>query len=150
MLLEEGDEVHLVPPKIDVVRTVHVESIQVDGESKAIIRFREVDSIDVAEQLVGMHCLVDSAILGENVGVLDSASKDALEGWELIDRTSGRRGRILRSWSASGNLLGEVALADEGDDAPARMVPLADDLIIETDEGAHRIVLALPNGIFDL
>ena len=150
MLLEEGDEVHLVPPKIDVVRTVHVESVQDEGQSRAIVRFREVDSIDVAEQLVGMHCLIDRSLLGENADILDSAAKDALEGWELIDQISGRRGRILRSWSAAGNLLGEVALADESEDAPARMIPLADDLIVETDEDGRTIVLALPNGIFDL
>lgn len=150
MFLEAGDEVYLVPPKIDVPRTVHVESVQDDGPSKAIVRFREIDSIDLAEQLLGMHCLVDKAVFGENADILDAAAKDVLEGWEFIDRTSGRHGRILRSWSAAGNLLGEVVLADEGDDVPAHTIPLADDLIIEADETDRNMVLDLPNGIFDL
>lgn len=150
MLLEPGNKVFLVPPQIDVVRTVNVESIRDEGGGKAIVRFREVDSIDVAEKLVGMHCLIDRSDVEEYDDVLDSAAKDALAGWEFVDDASGRSGRIIRSWSASGNLLGEVAMADEDDSASTRLIPLAGDFIKERDADSKRLVLELPNGIFEI
>ena len=148
-MLEPDCEVFFVPPRIDVLRVAHVESVQKQGDGRAIVRFREVDSIDSAEKLIGMHCLVDRESIPDFDDMQDTIAKDALADWTIVDVTTGNKGRVIRSWSASGNLLGEVVLDGEDEDA-IHIVPLADDLVIEADSKAKRVTVELPNGIFEL
>lgn len=149
-LLEEGDEVFLVPPKTDLLRSAHVESVAYEGGGKALVRFREVDSLDVAEKLVGMHCLIDKAKVSSSDSFAYSAAEDVFRDWTFYDKTSRASGRIISSWSFAGNLLGDVALDSEGDTETSHMIPLADDLVVDVDEDAKHLTLALARGIFDL
>lgn len=124
-------------------------SIQDDGNGKATLCLREVTSIDDAKKLVGMHCLIEKPSIEDLNGILSSVALDDFVGWSFLDKTSGKAGRILRSWSTAGNNLGEVVLDDDESSKP-RLIPLADDFIKEVADRSNHLDLELPNGIFEL
>lgn len=138
-----------MPPRIDVIREAHVKAIQDDGNGKATLRLREVDSIDDAEKLVGMHCLIEKPSIDRLDVIAGSAILDDFAGWAFLDETSGKTGRILQSWSTAGNNLGEVVL-DDDESSRTYLIPLADDFIKEAIEKSKHLDLELPNGIFEL
>ena len=76
-LLEEGMEVAFVPPRHDAPRRARVLSVQDAGRDAFLVTFEGVDSIDVAELLVGCSCLVRRADLPESAL---AAEADGLEG----------------------------------------------------------------------
>ncbi|MBP3866290.1 MAG: hypothetical protein J6D25_00570, partial [Eggerthellaceae bacterium] len=81
----------LVPPQLDVPRNVVVESVKPISDDSAEIRFQGVDDADVAQQLVGMHCLIKRDLLDE--GVFESAPALWQE-WPVIDRHAGQIGVV--------------------------------------------------------
>lgn len=148
IFLDEGREVFLVPPRTDTLRVAHIESSDLESDAKAVVRFAEVGSIDDAEKLIGMHCLISKDDIDEELLIANQASNGEFADWTFTDETSGRSGTILRSWSNAGNLLGEVVL-DDGDKS-MKIIPLAKDLISDFDEGEKTLSMLLPRGIFDL
>ena len=82
-LLEEGMEVAFVPPRHDAPRRARVLSVQDAGRDAFLVTFEGVDSIDIAELLVGCSCLVRRADLPESAL---AAEADGLEGFEVAGR----------------------------------------------------------------
>lgn len=141
--------VHFVPPVIDAPRSAAVSAVAPQGDAAAIVRFEGVDDVAVAEMLVGCHCLVarnaiDDALLEQ----LHGDEVPALEGWTFSDEASGRRGTVAGVDEMPGQVM--LSLAVEGDEGPARLVPLVGDFIVTEDEEARHLTLALPMGILDL
>lgn len=149
-LLQEGMRVWLVPPVIDSPRQVTVDSV-VPGEGEsAVVAFAEVSSVQVAEALVGCHCLARASecALGEDAGSLGAAVSAALAGWRFVDEVSGRAGVVSAIEERGGQTLLVVVLDDE----PGRehLVPYAEGLVVDEDAPGRRIVAACPCGLFDL
>lgn len=148
-LLEEGMIVHFVPPVIDAPRHAKISALAMQGNDSAITRFDGIDSVDVAEMLVGCHCLVArDAIDGELLEQIQSETMPTLEGWTFVDEASGRNGIIESIDEMPGQMM--LGLALEGDEGPTKMVPLVDEFIVSEDEDAKMLTLSLPLGILDL
>ena len=141
-VLEEGDEVALVPPQLDVPRNVVVESVKPISDDSAEIRFQGVDDADVAQQLVGMHCLIKRDLLDE--GVFESAPALWQE-WPVIDRHAGQIGVVCGIIENPGQDLLEVER-----DGGTVLVPLVDEIVESVDVDAGCIYVNLPNGLLDL
>lgn len=141
--------VHFVPPVIDAPREAKAAAVLMQGDDSAVVRFVGVDGVDVAEMLVGCHCLVardaiDEALLDQ----WEAAAMPAFEGWSFVDEASGRTGSITGVDEMPGQVM--LGIVVDGDEGLARMVPLVDDFIVSQDEEAKLLTLLLPGGILDL
>ena len=123
-LLEEGMEVAFVPPRHDAPRRARVLSVQDAGRDAFLVTFEGVDSIDVAELLVGCSCLVRRADLPESAL---AAEADGLEGFEVRDARAGFVGVVESVVENPGQFLLSVAPADGGRRV---LVPLVDALVV--------------------
>lgn len=148
--LEVGDEIFLVPPKIDVARNSTVKAVLERDEGKSVIVLEEIDSIDKAEQVIGMHCLVLKEPFAERISEDACCAPYALEGVIFNDTVSGRSGKVLDAWDASGNIVAQVVLNDQEDSSKTFLIPISEDLTIDCDLVNKRMTLSLPKGIFEL
>lgn len=157
-LLSEGQEVAFVPPVLDAPRRAHVTSAASLDDHSFAVTFDAVEGIDVAEALVGCHCLVRRAELP--AGVFD-VRPDAWEGWRVFDASTGFVGEVLGMVELPGQTLLEVApgaksaAAEESgaaSGAPARtiLIPLVDEFIVSVDEDECRIDVDVPSGLLEL
>lgn len=142
-LLHEGLLVAFVPPQLDAPRRARVSHVRDDGRGAYVVTFEGVDAIDVAERLVGCHCLVRRADLPD--GALALAG-EGLVGFRLIDRALGPVGTIEGVASSPGQLLLEVDCGR----AETALVPLVDDFLVEWDEDARTMLMDLPAGLLDV
>ena len=159
-----GMEFHFVPPRIDVPRHAMLRSIRSSDGLNAILSFDGIDGPDPAEDLAGMHCLVeetdsfpgnasdlsDADLVGEDgIGAfIDMMMPDAFAGWTVIDEITDSEYRVTESSSPAGQILLSVTEADE--DGVIKLIPLAGDLIADVDAENHLIVMRLPAGLMDL
>lgn len=141
-LLEEGDSVWFVPPKLDVPRSATVESVSPIDENHAEIKFAGIDDADVAGELVGMHCLLDRSLIDE--AELENAPA-LWEGWLVVDESDGVIGDVVGVIDNPSQSLIEVA--HEG---ATVLVPIVDEIVKEIDVDAGRILVNLPKGLLDL
>lgn len=147
-LLQEGMQVHLVPPVIDAPRTVEVLSVSMQGPSSGVVAFSGIGDADVADMVVGCHCLLDKdAIEPEVLAEALSGPEAPFSGWTFEDVASGKSGRVTGVQNMPSQVLLTVAVDGEGGE---RLVPLVDDFVVRRDDDAMRLVLDLPIGIFDL
>lgn len=144
-LLSEGMEVALVPPVLDAPRRVTVESLQMRGESEAVIFFEEVSDANTAEMLVGCHCLVRRADVLEELEELES-DLPSWEGWQVFDAATGFVGEVVEIEDRPLQPL--LVVSREG--AQDALIPLVEDFIESIDEQALRIDMRLPAGLLDM
>ena len=112
---------HFVPPRLDLPRdAVLASASSIDGQ-RAVVAFDGISDPDIAESLVGSHCLVvddgrfaASSILDDvPFGEGEEASFDdmtgipdgAFAGWRVIDATTGREFDVLDSECPAGQVL---------------------------------------------
>ena len=144
-LLSEGMEVALVPPVLDAPRWVAVESLQMRGESDAVVFFEEVPDVATAELLVGCHCLVRRAEVEDKLAELES-DLPSWEGWSVFDAREGFVGKVLDIEDRPLQPL----LIVEREDGGEVLIPLVEDFIVSIDEDASRIDMRLPAGLLDM
>ena len=143
-LLSEGLEAAFVPPVLDAPRRAQVTAVAPVDDRTAIVTFDAVEGIDMAEALVGCHCLVRRAALPE--GALE-AHAGAWDGWEVHDARTGLVGTVAGIQELPGQDLLEVVPAAGGRTV---LVPLVDAFVSGIDEDARRIDVDLPDGLLDL
>ena len=143
-LLSEGLEAAFVPPVLDAPRRAQVTAVAPVDDRTAIVTFDAVEGIDMAEALVGCHCLVRRADLPE--GALE-AHAGAWDGWEVHDARTGLVGTVAGIQELPGQDLLEVVPAAGGRTV---LVPLVDAFVSGIDEDARRIDVDLPDGLLDL
>ena len=150
-LLEEGTECALVPPAIDAPRNVTVVSatpMAGKREGGFNVMFAEVNDAETAELLVGCHCLVRA---DEVEGGIELAAALEEEPWDVVDEAHGLLGTLLRIEERPGqSLLVVERPAADGEDAKELLIPLVDEFMRGTDEDAHIIKVAVPQGLLDL
>lgn len=145
LLLSEGMEVALVPPVLDAPRNVTVELLQPRSDEEAVVFFKEVKGVDVAEMLVGCHCLVRRAEVAEELAELES-DLPSWEGWQVYDASAGFVGEVADIEDRPLQPLLVVARAG----ATEALIPLVEEFIVRVDEEARRIDLRLPAGLLDM
>ena len=141
-LLEEGDVVSFVPPKLDVPRQAEVRSVELVDEHKAEVEFDGVETADVARELVGMHCLIRRS---EIDGELFEDAPGLWEEWDVVDGQLGKVGVVVGIVDNAAQSLLEVAEADR-----TFLVPIVDDIVVGLDVDAHIVHVELPQGLMDL
>ena len=144
-LLSEGMEVAFVPPRLDVPRRACVLSVRPQGIDTAFVTFEGVDSVDVANELVGCHCLVRCDDLPEG-GAMDAATADSLRGFQVVDECEGLLGTLEDVQVLPGQHLLEV----ERVDAAPLLIPLVDEFVLDIDDSARRIDVRIPAGLLEL
>ena len=141
-LLEEGDEIALVPPKLDVPRNVVVSEVVVLDDATAEICFEGVDDPGVAGELVGMHCLIrrdeiDESCFEEVPGMW--------QGWVVVDSQDGPIGSVAGIVDNGAQQLLEVER-----EGKYVYVPVVDEIVSKVDAEAREVRVELPGGFLDL
>ena len=141
-LLEEGDTINLVPPKLDVPRIVTVKSIEAIDDNRAEVTFEEVDTPEIASELVGMHCLIRRDLIDDSSLM---AAPALWEGWPVIDSQIGMVGTLVGVIENPGQALLEVSREGE-----SVLVPFVDEIVNDVDIEQGVVRVTLPNGLLDL
>jgi len=141
-LLEEGDSIALVPPKLDLPRTVTVSRVVLLDDERAEISFEEVSDAGIASELVGMHCLIKRDLIDAE----SFEEAPALwEGWPIVDASLGEIGTLAGVVENTAQTLLEVDR-----NGSIVLVPFVDEIVTEIDVDGERILVNLPNGLLEL
>lgn len=120
-----------------------VSSFQRRGSASAVVLFDDFEREEEAELLVGKVLYKEGAFSGKKNE--PQTDFDALLGYELMDRATGRRGRVTAFYDYPGNPLLGVDF-----DGREIMVPAADGLIEVASVRKRKLEAELPEGLFDL
>ena len=142
-MLDIGDEVALVPPRIDLPRTAEVSEIRELGNGKFEVRFASIEG-DVARGLEGMHCLLRRDLIDDE---LFEGASAAWDGWRVIDAQDGYIGDVCGFVDNPAQSLLEIDI--DGREDPV-LVPVVDEIITDVDVDAQTVYVALPKGLLDL
>ena len=141
-LLEEGDSIALVPPKLDLPRTVTVSRVVLLDDERAEVSFEEVSDAGIASELVGMHCLIKRDLIDAE----SFEEAPALwEGWPIVDASLGEIGTLAGVVENTAQTLLEVDR-----NGSIVLVPFVDEIVTEIDVDGERILVNLPNGLLEL
>ena len=138
-LLEEGMTVHVVPPSLDVPRTVVLDEA-VEGED-CIVSFKGVRDYAQLVEYVGRYLLVASDDIDESL--LPESVPD-VEGFAVIDARHGDLGRIVE-------ILENPYQATLVVDRPAGevLVPLVEEFVEDVDFEAQTVYTRVPDGLVE-
>ncbi|HLF35563.1 MAG TPA: ribosome maturation factor RimM [Cyclobacteriaceae bacterium] len=109
----------------------------------AIVKFRDIDSIEKAEPLLRSRLFLPLAMLpglGKN-----RFYRHEIIGFRVIDNKNGRLGKIVSIFETNGNSL--VAMEFKGQEI---LIPLNKDLVIKVNRSRKEIHMELPDGILDI
>lgn len=143
LLLSAGDEIALVPPKLDVPRRVVVSDITPIDEFRAFVWFEGVDA-NVASELAGMHCLVPAARL-DSVSLEDVPA--AWCGWRVEDARHGYVGDVVDVMDNPAQSLLEV---QREDGRGTVLIPIVDEIVTDVDVDNGVVRVSMPKGLMDL
>ena len=142
-LLEEGDEVVFVPPQTDAPRVAKVVDVRDIDDDSADVAFEGVESLDLAQQLVGCHCLIRRELVDESVF---KEAPVTWEGWTVVDDELGEVGCVEGVIDKPLQPLLELRLAD----GTQALVPVVDEIVYEVDVAQLLVRTRLPKGLLDL
>ena len=141
-LLEEGDVVALVPPKLDLPRSATIRHVTLLSDDTAEIQFEEVGDAGTAYEMVGMHCLIKRDL----IDIDELLHAPALwEGWPIIDDSLGQIGVLETIVENPGQTLLEVRGPDK-----SFLIPYVDEIVHTVDFENQSIFVALPKGLLEL
>lgn len=120
-----------------------VSSFERRGASSAVVLFDDFERPGVAEMLVGKTLYMANANGAEAED--KGTDFDALVGFELTDRNSGRRGTVTAFYDYPGNPLLGVDF-----DGREVLVPAADGMVEVASVRKRKLEAELPEGLFDL
>ncbi len=148
-VLKQGQELHLVPPRMDAPREVHLCDEVSTSAAREVVFFSEIEDATVADRVCGCHVLIDE----NDIDSIDEAPMSAgiFVGWTLIDATLGEIGVVKDAEERFEQVLLYVNVTDaphiSGD---VKLIPLVDDIIVEVDEVSCKLTLDCPQGLFDI
>lgn len=142
LLLEEGDEVAFVPPKLDVPRRAVVASVVDIDEKSAEVQFEDEAGAQCAHDIVGMHCLIRRCDIDEEA--LEGAP-GLWEEWRVVDAQLGEVGVVVDVIDNPAQPLLQV----QGDKSTF-LVPVVDDIVTDLDTAGQIVHVELPQGLIDL
>lgn len=110
-----------------------IESISPKGNTKAFVKFEDVDTLEEAEELVGREV---------SLGDSEEEEEWLIVGFTLFDQNKKEIGTIAEFVDIPGNPCVEVERGEE-----RVLVPCHEDLIIKIDERRERLYLTIPDGL---
>ena len=145
-VLEEGMEVALVPPVLDAPRNVTVLFADAEGLDGGYVEFEEIDDVNIAEMVVGCHCLVRRDQLPASVSGYTANNAPDWANWEVYEQQEGYLGTVCGMREMPGQIMLEI----DRQSCDVLMVPMVDEFIVGIDEDAKIITLSLPAGFLEL
>lgn len=122
-------------------RQMEVESLRTVNGSD-LIKFKGVDSIGDAYQLVGCSIFGEDGVIVENPG----EETPEFIGWTLFDGEGDSVGEIV---DLIDRTLQPLLVVRDGNGAK-HLVPLVDEWVVETDSPGQRLVMSLPEGLIGI
>jgi len=138
-LLEEGMTCHVVPPSLDVPRTVVLREA-VEGED-CIVSFEGVDDYSQLVEYVGRYLLVARADIDESL--LPEPAPE-VEGFAVRDAEFGDLGEVV---DVLENAF-QATLVVEGERGQV-LIPLVDEFVEDVDPDAGVIYTRVPSGLVE-
>lgn len=140
-VLVEGLECAFIPPQLDLPRKGSITSVRQIKEDSYLVHFDSVDSIEIAEGLVGCFCLARRSDLPEDFG---EEELSPLQGYRVIDRLQEELGSVITvlEHPLQSRIVIEGALGEFS-------VPLVDEYIVSIDEEEACVVVDLPTGYLE-
>lgn len=120
-----------------------ISTIRTKGEDKAIIKFDDVDGVDVANEFVGMKLFLPE---GEIESDDDELLMSDLVGFTVISVHNQLVGKIIDYQEFQSNPVFTVTHQSGAE----IMLPAVDDLIVEFNTESKTIVMEIPDGLIDL
>ena len=142
-MLEEGDEVAFVPPQTDAPRRARVLDVRFMDDDSADVSFEGVETLDVAQQLAGCHCLIKRDLVDESVF---RESPITWEGWTVVDDELGEVGCVEGIVDKPLQPLLELRRPD----GAIALIPVVDEIVYEVDVTRSLVRTRLPEGLLDL
>ncbi len=119
-----------------------IDKFNLQGD-KAIIKFNEVDSIDEASRLKSKRLFLPLASLPALA--TEKYYAHMIIGYDVIDLEKGKLGKVLRVDSSPGQDVMVVECKNK-----EILIPMADDLVKETNHDKMEINVNLPAGLLDI
>ncbi|MDO4400476.1 MAG: hypothetical protein Q4D27_05960 [Coriobacteriia bacterium] len=138
-LLEEGMTAHVVPPSLDVPRTVTIREAH-EGED-CIVAFQGVEEYAQLVEYVGRYLLVAEEDIDESL--LPEAAPD-VAGFAVEDATHGELGEVVEILENAY----QATLVVDGAHGEV-MIPLVDEFLADIDFEARRIYTRVPSGLVE-
>lgn len=146
VLIDTGDPQDLIglmvwfTPPPETVRSGTVISVR-QGPKGPLLTISDVDDVDIAATLAGHHVVVAPSDLPRSF----VSTTPSVTGFEVIDEERGRLGTVedvIRTgandvWVVQGGIFGEV------------LIPVIDDVVLDTDVTARSIRVRLLPGLLD-
>jgi 16S rRNA processing protein RimM len=120
-----------------------ISSIRTKSEDKALIKFEDVDDVNIANEFVGMKLLLPSDEIEVDD---DELLMSDLVGYTLISNHNQLIGKIIDYQEFQTNSVFTV-IHQSGSEL---MIPAAEELIIEVEPEGKTIVMEIPDGLIDL
>ena len=138
-LLEEGMTVYVVPPSLDVPRTVVLREA-IEGED-CLVSFEGVDDYAQLVEYVGRYLLVAREDVDE--GLLGEVLPD-IDGFRVEDAACGGLGEVVEVLENAF----QATLVVEGPHGEV-MIPFVDEFIEDIDEEAGIVFTRIPSGLVE-
>ncbi len=119
-----------------------ISSIRSKGDDKVLIKFEDVEDLNVANELVGLNLLLPS----DQIESEDELLMSDLVGYTLISKNNQLIGKIIDYQEYQTNSVFTV-IHQSGNEL---MIPAVTDLIIEVDPEGKTVVAEIPDGLIDL
>ncbi len=143
-LPEAGTEVAFVPPKLDVPRRAIVNACHEIDDKSFEISFTGIESASLADELIGMHCLVNRSLIEPSNFVHNVSS---WLGFVVEDKKLGPLG-VLND--VLDNPTQSLLVVNRADDKGEVLIPFVEEFIFDIDEQAKTITVSVPQGLLDL
>lgn len=120
-----------------------VERFNLQKESRAIVRFEEVDTIEKAQALVGTSLYLPLDSLAE----LDEEEfyYHEIKGYTVVDENKGELGVVREVYSLNGQDL--IAMEYQGAEV---LIPTAADIVLKADKENQKLLVNLPEGLLEV
>lgn len=142
-LFAEGEEIHLVPPEIDIPRQGVITSVVMSEQHRGVIHIDTVNTWENALALEGKYCLVNKNCL-DRVDLI--GLEDDYVGYRVVDEQTGFVG-VFKEFIENPAQRLAVVQTEQGDEV---LIPWVDEIITAVDDTEQTIAVALPSGLLDL
>ncbi|MDQ6477481.1 ribosome maturation factor RimM [Dyadobacter sp. LHD-138] len=120
-----------------------VERFNLQKQSKAIVRFEEVDTIEKAQALVGTSLYLPLDGLAELED--EEFYYHEIKGYTVVDENKGTLGVVREVYSLNGQDL--IAMDYQGVEV---LIPTAEDIVLKADKENKKLLVNLPEGLLEV
>lgn len=124
----------------------YAESVRSKGSESCLIRLKDVDSQQKAQEFVNKTIYALRAVLVDYYDVPEDELVADFTGYTIIDRNLGDVGKVVDIDDSTANVLFVV----ERPDGTRVLIPVADEFIASIDTDAKQIHTVLPDGLLEM